>query len=330
MRRTTHAAFRRGPPNALRDMLSALATAHCIDELRMVPGWQLDALKGELAGRWTLTVTRGCWLIFRFEDGDAFDLDLVDAPLKGAPAMAMKIPPHIGGFIRRQIIEALNLTVTDAAAALGVTRQALNNLLNEKAALTAEMALRIEKAFGPKADHLMRMQLAYDMAQVRQREATINVQPGRVAPIDRSLSRKGAEAGAHGPGSRAHATAPRRAPHCHGRFGRDAGGEGSTAAGRRTGNDLRPRRTGQDFAVGTGAGVTAFDLHTLIARCCRQLWCPATGCERDARWIERKNSPSSAAPTRNKPWPRSRSRTRAWSWRLRQCAARISWDPDPG
>jgi antitoxin HigA-1 len=101
--------------------------------------------------------------------------------------MAMKTPSHVGGFIRRQIIEPLNLTVTDAALALGVTRQALNNLLNEKAALTAEMALRIEKAFGPKADHLMRMQLAYDMAQVRRREATINVR--RVA------SRQSAEAG---------------------------------------------------------------------------------------------------------------------------------------
>ena len=89
--------------------------------------------------------------------------------------MSMKAPPHIGGFIRRQIIEPLQLTVTDAAAALGVTRQALNNLLNEKAALTAEMALRIEKAFGPKADHLMRMQLAYEMAQARRHEATINV-----------------------------------------------------------------------------------------------------------------------------------------------------------
>jgi antitoxin HigA-1 len=96
----------------------------------------------------------------------------------------MKAPSHVGGFIRRQIIEPLKLTVTDAAQALGVTRQALNNLLNEKAALTAEMALRIEKAFGPSAEHLMRMQLAYDMAQARRREATINVRPvaSRLSP----------------------------------------------------------------------------------------------------------------------------------------------------
>jgi len=89
--------------------------------------------------------------------------------------MPMKIPPHIGGFIRRQVIEPLHLTVTDAAEALGVTRQALNNLLNEKASLSAEMAIRIEKAFGPKADHLMRMQLAHDMALARRSEGTIKV-----------------------------------------------------------------------------------------------------------------------------------------------------------
>ena len=66
-----------GCADKLRDMLSALAAAHCIDELKMVPGWRVDGLQDELAGRWTLTVARGCWLIFRFEDGHAFDLDLV-------------------------------------------------------------------------------------------------------------------------------------------------------------------------------------------------------------------------------------------------------------
>lgn len=89
--------------------------------------------------------------------------------------MPMKDPPHIGGFIRREIVEPLGLTVTEAARALGVTRQALNNLLNEKSALSAEMALRIEKAFGPRMDHLLRMQLAYDMAQARKREGSIKV-----------------------------------------------------------------------------------------------------------------------------------------------------------
>jgi addiction module HigA family antidote len=89
--------------------------------------------------------------------------------------MAMKKPPHVGGVIRREVIEPLGLTVTEAAKVLGVGRQALSSLLNEKAALTSDMALRLEKAFGPKMDHLMRMQLAYDLAQARKEERKIGV-----------------------------------------------------------------------------------------------------------------------------------------------------------
>ena len=90
--------------------------------------------------------------------------------------MPMKHPPHVGGVIRREVIEPLGLTVTQAARALRVGRQALSSLLNEKAALTSDMALRIEKAFGPKMEHLMRMQLAYELAQAREHESAINVQ----------------------------------------------------------------------------------------------------------------------------------------------------------
>jgi addiction module HigA family antidote len=89
--------------------------------------------------------------------------------------MSMKNPPHVGGLIRREIIEPLGLSVVEAAEALGVTRQALSNLLNERAALSPDMALRIEKAFGPKMDHLMRMQLAYDIVDARRRAAEIKV-----------------------------------------------------------------------------------------------------------------------------------------------------------
>jgi addiction module HigA family antidote len=89
--------------------------------------------------------------------------------------MPMKNPPHVGGLIRREVIEPLGLTVTQAAKALGVGRQALSTLLNEKAALTPDMALRVEKAFGPKMEHLMRMQLAFDLAQARESEGKIKV-----------------------------------------------------------------------------------------------------------------------------------------------------------
>ena|SRR5271156_5077550 len=89
--------------------------------------------------------------------------------------MAMKNPPHVGGLIRRQVIEPLGLTVTEAAKVLGVGRQALSSLLNEKTALTAKMGLRVEKAFGPKMEHLMRMQLAFDLAQARKSERGVRV-----------------------------------------------------------------------------------------------------------------------------------------------------------
>jgi len=89
--------------------------------------------------------------------------------------MPMKNPPHVGGLIRREVIEPLGLTVTEAAKVLGVGRQALSSLLNGKAALTSEMGLRVEKAFGPKMEHLMRMQLAFDLAQARKAEHGVSV-----------------------------------------------------------------------------------------------------------------------------------------------------------
>jgi addiction module HigA family antidote len=87
----------------------------------------------------------------------------------------MKTPPHPGGFIRTEIIEPANLSVTAAAAALKVSRPTLSSLLNGKADLSGDMALRIEKAFGVKMDTLMRMQSAYDIAQTRKREKDIRV-----------------------------------------------------------------------------------------------------------------------------------------------------------
>jgi addiction module HigA family antidote len=84
-------------------------------------------------------------------------------------------PPHPGDFIRTEIIETLGLTVTEAAAALGVARPTLSSLLNGKADLSGDMALRIEKAFGPKMETLMRMQSSYDIARARKRQHRIHV-----------------------------------------------------------------------------------------------------------------------------------------------------------
>jgi len=101
--------------------------------------------------------------------------------------LRLKNPAHPGGFIKHEIIEPLGLSVTAAAAALGVTRATLSTLLNEHAHLSPEMALRIEKAFGVSMDTLMRMQNSYDIAQTRKREAEIEVAPFKGKPFDPQL-----------------------------------------------------------------------------------------------------------------------------------------------
>jgi antitoxin HigA-1 len=89
--------------------------------------------------------------------------------------MPMKNPPHPGDLIRTEIIEALELNVSKAAKILKVRRATLSDLLHGKSALTPDMALRIEKAFGPDMNHLLNMQLAYDIAKTRERARRIDV-----------------------------------------------------------------------------------------------------------------------------------------------------------
>jgi len=88
----------------------------------------------------------------------------------------LKEPAHPGGFVKHEVLKPLGLSVTEAADALGVTRPALSALLNERAQLSPEMAIRIEKAFGVSMETLMRMQNSYDIAQARRREAEIKVE----------------------------------------------------------------------------------------------------------------------------------------------------------
>lgn len=97
--------------------------------------------------------------------------------------MPMKNPPHPGRVVRQDCIEALNLSVTKAARILGVTRQALNNVVNQKSSISAEMAIRFEKAGWSTADCWLAMQAAYDLAQARQREDDIHVERYEAHPV---------------------------------------------------------------------------------------------------------------------------------------------------
>jgi addiction module HigA family antidote len=81
--------------------------------------------------------------------------------------MPMKNPLHPGGFVLRQSIEPLGLTIKDAAAALGVTRTTLSELVNGKRGISAEMAVRLSKVFGGSAESWLTQQAHYDVAQVR-------------------------------------------------------------------------------------------------------------------------------------------------------------------
>ena len=94
--------------------------------------------------------------------------------------MAIKLHPsfavHAGIWLRTEIIEPHGLTVSAAAEKLGVSRQAMSSLLNGRAGISAEMAIRFEKAFGLRADSLLRMQAAHDLAEARRHEKDIKVE----------------------------------------------------------------------------------------------------------------------------------------------------------
>lgn len=95
--------------------------------------------------------------------------------------MAMRNPPHPGGIVRRQCLEPLGLSVTEAAKGLGVTRQALSDLLNERAGVSVDMAIRLSKAFGSSPETWLGLQMAYDLWQARKRKAGIAVQRFKAA-----------------------------------------------------------------------------------------------------------------------------------------------------
>ena len=95
--------------------------------------------------------------------------------------MPMKNPPHPGGIVK-DCIDDLGLSVTDAAKVLGVTRPTLSRLINGRAGISPEMAVRLSKAFGSTPEMWLRMQMAYDLAQVQARADRIDVKRYEPAP----------------------------------------------------------------------------------------------------------------------------------------------------
>lgn len=95
--------------------------------------------------------------------------------------MPMKNPPHPGRSIRNACLDPLELSISEGAEILGVTRQALSNVINGKSGISPEMAIRLSKAFGSTPETWLRMQLAYDLAQARKNESKIKVRRLRAA-----------------------------------------------------------------------------------------------------------------------------------------------------
>ncbi len=89
--------------------------------------------------------------------------------------MPMKNPPHPGHSIKDACLEPLELSVTDGAKVLGVTRHTLSRVINGQSGISPEMAIRLEKAGWSNADQWMRLQMAYELAQARKREDQIRV-----------------------------------------------------------------------------------------------------------------------------------------------------------
>ena len=97
--------------------------------------------------------------------------------------MPMKNPVHPGSIVRHDCLEALGLSVTEGAKVLGVTRQALNNIVNGKSGISPEMAIRLTKAFGSTPETWMGIQIAYDLAAARKHENKIKVRRQRVEEL---------------------------------------------------------------------------------------------------------------------------------------------------
>ena len=101
--------------------------------------------------------------------------------------MAIKNPIHPGRIVRQDCLEPLKLSITAGAKALGVTRQTLNNVVNEKAGISPEMAIRLSKAFGSTAETWLAMQAAFDLAQARKHEGKIKVKRLQAAHPDAAV-----------------------------------------------------------------------------------------------------------------------------------------------
>lgn len=162
----------------IRDILTAIEAAETIEALSR-PGFRLHALKGELVSLRAFGRSRCARTGGSSSGSPTAKLQMLTLSITTREAASMmKSPSHPGRLIKADIDE-LGISVIDAAKALGISRQQLHAVISGRAGVTPEMAVRLEKALGSTADTWLRMQMNYDLAQVRKAGA-INVK--RLAP----------------------------------------------------------------------------------------------------------------------------------------------------
>lgn len=160
----------------VKDILLLLDEASAPEALKL-PGYGLHHLTGDLKGFWSVTVSRIIGLSFAFTT--VMPMMLILLIITRRNPMPMKNPPHPGHCIKDACLEPLGLTITAGAKALGITRANLSRVINGRGAISPEMAIRLSKAFGSTPETWLRMQLAYDLAQLRNREDHIQVRSYR-------------------------------------------------------------------------------------------------------------------------------------------------------
>jgi addiction module HigA family antidote len=147
-----------------------------------LPGYALHPLKGDLSAsvRFPFRATGGLFFGSHTAGRTMWSWSIT---ISRRDAMRMKNPPHPGLSVRHDCFDPLGLSVAEGAKALGVTRQAMNNLVKGKAGISVEMAIRLEKAFGGGAETWLRMQATYDLAQMEKKAGKIKVKRVAESPV---------------------------------------------------------------------------------------------------------------------------------------------------
>lgn len=160
----------------LRLVLTFLRNMKDMDELKAFPSWRARPQEGR-EGFWGVRVASDLRLTFRVDAarGALCDLDLEET-IPSDEKRSASMPMHPGEFVRTEVIQPLDISVTEAANILRMTRPALSAILHGRSSLSLETAFRIERAFGVKMDTLAHMQTEYDIAEVRRKNGGSEVQ----------------------------------------------------------------------------------------------------------------------------------------------------------